>query len=255
MTGVKEGAMVTSDSFIVQFLEGRRTVAWWCRQQAADPRQAERLVNLVRWAFLDAVRDASAAEFDLIDRGKALGAIDWDAVADAFRPGAATTPTLTVDVVLFGETDEPEGDRPLDLLLIRRAHEPFRGEWALPGGHVNPGELLEDAARRELREETGVSVDRLTQIGVFDAKGRDPRGWTISVAYYGFTLQAVHDPIAADDAAAVAWGAAGARIGNLAFDHRYIVRAALVLLLAQLEGRASDAQRHLLYWLREECRR
>jgi 8-oxo-dGTP diphosphatase len=112
-------------------------------------------------------------------------------------------PALTADVVVVA---------PLDgryrVLLIRRRNPPFEGRWALPGGCVEPHEPLEDAARRELREETSVEPARLEQLHTFGAPGRDPRGWTVSVAYLAVldeeAAQALR-PRAGDDAAEAGW--------------------------------------------------
>src|SRR5438128_4986046 len=86
-------------------------------------------------------------------------------------------PSVTVDMIIV--TTEP---RPR-VLLIRRKHDPFAGLWALPGGFVNQDEALDAAARRELREETGVEASAIEQLHTFGDPGRDPRGHTISVAY------------------------------------------------------------------------
>jgi 8-oxo-dGTP diphosphatase len=87
-------------------------------------------------------------------------------------------PRLTVDVIVTVLT----GDRH-KVLLIKRKRSPFEGCWALPGGFVEPNEPLEMAARRELWEETGAEPAHLAQLHTFGEPGRDPRGWTISVAY------------------------------------------------------------------------
>jgi 8-oxo-dGTP diphosphatase len=87
-------------------------------------------------------------------------------------------PLLTVDVIVA----VLRGDRH-KVLLIKRNRLPFEGCWALPGGFVEPNELLETAARRELWEETGAEPAYLAQLHTFGDPGRDPRGWTISVAY------------------------------------------------------------------------
>src|SRR5229473_2080865 len=86
-------------------------------------------------------------------------------------------PAVTVDVIIVTRERKPR------VLLIRRKHEPFTGMWAIPGGFVDMDEALEAAARRELREETGVAVQRLEQLGTFGDPGRDPRCRTISVVY------------------------------------------------------------------------
>lgn len=87
-------------------------------------------------------------------------------------------PWVTVDVVVV----DPQEERP-KVLLVKRKKPPFEGCWAIPGGFVEPNEPLEAAARRELWEETGAEPARLEQLHTFGDPGRDPRGWTISVAY------------------------------------------------------------------------
>ncbi len=127
-------------------------------------------------------------------------------------------PALSVDAVVF--TDEPTR-----ILLVRRAREPFAGRWALPGGFVDEMEPLEDAVRRELREETGLTdIEGLRQVKTYGAPGRDPRGWTVSIAFSA----AVTDEVAvegADDAEEAAWFPIE-DIPELAFDHDEIVRDA-----------------------------
>jgi 8-oxo-dGTP diphosphatase len=125
-------------------------------------------------------------------------------------------PALTVDVALV--TVEP---RPR-VLLIQRKHDPFAGRWALPGGFVDEGERLIDAARRELKEETGLEYADLEQLHTFGDPGRDPRGWTVSVAYLARVLPDQLSPVAADDAAAVGWFLLNAP-PELAFDHAEIL--------------------------------
>lgn len=123
-----------------------------------------------------------------------------------------TTPLLTVDVVLF--------DAQGRVLLIRRGRPPFEGAYALPGGFVDVGERVEDAARRELREETAVTAGELTLVGVYSDPGRDPRGHTVSVVYWGRVTAA--NAKAGDDAAAVEWVGDWKR-QTLAFDHAAIL--------------------------------
>lgn len=128
-------------------------------------------------------------------------------------------PAVTVDVVIVAR------GRPARVLLIRRAHAPFAGMWAIPGGFVDMAEKLEDAARRELREETGVKAGELEQLHTFGDPKRDPRGRTISVVYLARVDANKVKPRAADDAAEVAWH----RLDEpppLAFDHAAILACA-----------------------------
>lgn len=101
-------------------------------------------------------------------------------------------PPLTVDCVVFGFDG---GD--LKVLLIQRDLKPFEGKWALPGGFVRMEESLEDAARRELAEETGLKDIFLEQLYTFGAPDRDPRERVVSVAYYALVSLADHKPQAA----------------------------------------------------------
>jgi 8-oxo-dGTP diphosphatase len=107
---------------------------------------------------------------------------------------------VTVDAV----TVAPSADGGPSVLLIRRAHDPFAGSWALPGGFVDSDEDLEQAARRELAEETGVVAHSMRQIGAFGDPGRDPRGRSISIAFLA-VLDAMSSAQAGDDAAEARW--------------------------------------------------
>ena len=142
-------------------------------------------------------------------------------------------PAVTADSVLFAMRAED-----LAVLLIKRKGNPYRGAWALPGGFVNENEPLERAAARELLEETGISGVPLEQLGAFGDPGRDPRGHTVTVAYYSFVVVDTQ-PVAADDAAEAAWhplkelplpswgGTPPVKSGlKLAFDHAQIIDAA-----------------------------
>jgi len=125
-------------------------------------------------------------------------------------------PAVTVDIAIVTREARPR------VLLIRRKHPPFASMWALPGGFVDMDESLEDAARRELLEETGVKAARLKQVHTFGAPDRDPRGRTISVLYLARVDFSQVKPKAADDAAAVGWHYLD-RPPRLAFDHGEIL--------------------------------
>ncbi|HEX4592031.1 MAG TPA: NUDIX hydrolase [Gemmataceae bacterium] len=134
-------------------------------------------------------------------------------------------PSLTVDVVIVTQEDRPR------VLLIRRKHDPFAGAWAIPGGFVDPGETLAAAAARELREETGVENVSLEQLAAFGDPGRDPRGWTVSVAFLA-RVPAGTPATAADDAATVGWHPLDDLPHPLAFDHDKILARAGARLAA-----------------------
>jgi 8-oxo-dGTP diphosphatase len=128
-------------------------------------------------------------------------------------------PMLTADVVALCAGAPPR------LLLVQRRNPPFAGSWALPGGFVEKGERVADAAPRELHEETGLRVDTLELLGVYDTPGRDPRGWTVSVVYLA-RLDCEAVVAGGDDASDARWFSVGA-LPELAFDHALIVADAL----------------------------
>jgi 8-oxo-dGTP diphosphatase len=131
---------------------------------------------------------------------------------------------LTVDCVVFGY-DEGE----LKVLLIERALDPFKGTWALPGGFVRVDETLDEGARRELTEETGIKSVFLEQLYTFGAVDRDPRERVVSVAYYSLVKLSDHRARAATDAANAEWFPIS-KTPKLAFDHAEILRMAVARL-------------------------
>lgn len=168
------------------------------------------------------------------------------------NPDRYPKPSVTTDICIFARE---AGD--LQLLLVRRGGHPFLGYWATPGGFANQNEPLEETARRELKEETGIVGVPLQHVGVYSKPGRDPRGWTISSAYTALVNREDITASAGDDAAEVCWfsvrfrAEAGGELfsiqlqngnetlqvlpdgGSLAFDHADIIRDALQSLLKQ----------------------
>ena len=123
---------------------------------------------------------------------------------------------VTVDAVIFYRKADI-----LNVLLIQRKNDPFKDQWALPGGFLEENETLEEGAKRELEEETGLKIEKLEQVSAFGAPGRDPRGRTISIAFVG-QINAEVKIKASDDAVAARWFNLS-DLPNLAFDHREII--------------------------------
>jgi 8-oxo-dGTP diphosphatase len=142
-------------------------------------------------------------------------------------PDAVTPVVVSADVV--GLRLRPEhGALHLEVLLVRRLPPPFAWQWALPGAVLAADELLADCARRLLRERTGLPETYLEQLYTFDALDRDPRGRTLSVAYYAlYRLDAPHLQPGRDVADVRWWPVRHLPAGGLlAFDHARIIRAA-----------------------------
>jgi len=138
-------------------------------------------------------------------------------------------PSVTVDIAII----RPNG-KEYQILLIQRAQAPYKGKYALPGGFINKDESLEEAAQRELFEETGVENLGLTQIQTFSDPGRDPRGRVISTCF-GCVLD-IGDKIQikpGDDAADAIWFELN-DLPLLAFDHFTLIQATIVKLLPSL---------------------
>lgn len=170
-------------------------------------------------------------------------------------------PAVTVDCVVFGfdsgselesqsdsqsdSQSEPQSDSQsgaaLKVLLIRRKLPPYEGRWALPGGFVQITESVDEAAVRELREETGVADVYLEQLYTFGAVGRDPRDRVISVAYYALISLSSHPVQAATDASDARWfdlkpplEAERTGLPALGFDHQEILDCAIARLRAKI---------------------
>lgn len=130
---------------------------------------------------------------------------------EQYRAGDYERPSVTTDMVIFTVTEEDADsyrklpEKELRVLLIRRGAHPFLGKWALPGGFVRPNETTEQAAVRELCEETYVEDIYLEQLYTFSDIGRDPRTWVISCSYMALINSDKLELKAGDDAADAAW--------------------------------------------------
>ncbi len=125
-------------------------------------------------------------------------------------------PALTADVAVLRLVEMPE------ILLIQRKEEPFKNNWALPGGFMEMEETLEETARRELMEETSVRAAELIRFDTYDKPGRDPRGRTITQVFVMIWKKEMGQPKAGSDAANLQWFALN-ELPELAFDHQQIL--------------------------------
>ena len=131
-------------------------------------------------------------------------------------------PAVTSDCIVVTKEAEPK------VLLIQRGNEPFKGQWAFPGGFMNMDETTEQCAVRELEEETGLKVTTIHQIGAYSKVDRDPRGRTVTVAYLAM-IDKAKAVSGLDDAAKAQWFPISA-LPKLAFDHEEIMRDAKALI-------------------------
>lgn len=129
---------------------------------------------------------------------------------------------VTVDAIVFAFFADTA-----KLLLIKRRNEPFKGKWALPGGFVGMDEELEDAAARELAEETGLTGVRLEQMYTFGKCGRDPRGRQITIAFIGTVNKGHNKTRAGDDACEARWFDIAKLPRDMAFDHNDVAKLAI----------------------------
>jgi len=134
-------------------------------------------------------------------------------------------PMVTVDAAVFSLTDGKAR-----LLLINRKHEPYQGQWGVPGGFIEMDEELEDAVARELEEETGLKGVPLEQMHTFGTVGRDPRGRQITVVFMGIAGEGQTEVRGGDDAADARWFDIDCLPENLAFDHDAVIRVAIATL-------------------------
>ena len=137
-------------------------------------------------------------------------------------------PAVTADCVIFGY-----GDDGISILLIERKNEPYKGCWALPGGFLEIDESIEEAARRELQEETNLQNITLEQFHVFSKPDRDPRERVITVAFYGVAKRSDYAATAGDDAARAQWFKE-TELPPLAFDHQEVIQMAREKLKEEL---------------------
>jgi ADP-ribose pyrophosphatase YjhB (NUDIX family) len=147
-----------------------------------------------------------------------------------YDPTRYDRPSVTVDVVIF--TLE---ERELHVLLVKRKNWPFEGRWAIPGGFVQMDESLEQAARRELEEETGVRDIYVEQLYTFGDPKRDPRTRVISVAYIALVSADTQPLRVSDESTDVRWFPVQRLPGPLAFDHDAILAIGLERLRSKLE--------------------
>ncbi|MGV1757050.1 NUDIX hydrolase [Rhizobium sp. A22-96] len=143
-------------------------------------------------------------------------------------------PIVSVDLAIFALTTAG-----LEVLLARRGAAPFAGDWALPGGwvHVDEDDNLEAAARRVLRDKTGVATPYLEQVGVYGSDARDPRGWSLSVTYMALISLDAITLRQGGNVVDVTWSPINAEAvaEPLAFDHAAILKAAIVRLRNKVE--------------------
>lgn len=130
-------------------------------------------------------------------------------------------PALTLDAVVFSKEKEK-----VEVLLIQRGNEPWKGSWAIPGGFLEMEETCEQGALRELEEETGLKLSSLKQFYVFDSVHRDPRERIITVAHYGVIDKTKYTAKGSDDASDAKWFDIK-QLPKLAADHDQIIAKAI----------------------------
>ena len=173
------------------------------------------------------IAEETEASFDMVDRISDLPALTIGTMVKD-RGDALPSMSVTVDVAVLSRPDDHDD---LMVVLVRRANEPQRGSWVLPGGFVELEEDLPVAAARELSEETGIRVDpsSLRQLGAYGAPGRDPRGRVVTVAFW-VEIDDLESLEAGSDAAECRLMSVSdllARPAALGFDHAGIIADAV----------------------------
>jgi 8-oxo-dGTP diphosphatase len=139
-------------------------------------------------------------------------------------------PMVTTDAAIFAVTADAA-----KLLLVKRGNDPYKGKWAIPGGFINIDEELEDAAARELQEETGLTGIKLEQMHTFGTLGRDPRGRQITVVFMGIIKDGLDRIKAGDDAAQAQWFDIDDLPPDMAFDHNDVAKLAIEKLKSKIK--------------------
>jgi 8-oxo-dGTP diphosphatase len=137
-------------------------------------------------------------------------------------------PAVTIDTLVYRE-----GNDCIEVLLIKRKKEPYKDYWALPGGFLEMDETPEDGAKRELMEETSLNIEVLKEIGTFGDLNRDPRGRTITIAFYTFIDHRLQEATARSDASEVGWFSVK-DLPPMAFDHEKIFKEGILKLKSHI---------------------
>ncbi len=142
----------------------------------------------------------------------------------------SSTIKVAVDAIVFGYS-KTDG---VSILLIKRKYDPFKNSWAIPGGFVSEQESLEEAVKRELLEETGITVNYLEQLYSLGEPKRDPRQRIISIAYFALVKSSLFQQLkASTDAEDAQWFSIN-KLPALAFDHKKILQTAIERVRAKI---------------------
>ncbi|HEX3029733.1 MAG TPA: NUDIX domain-containing protein, partial [Clostridia bacterium] len=167
---------------------------------------------------------------------------------DAYDPGKFQRPSVTVDMLIFTVTDKEKKnyrklpEKVMRLLMIKRGDHPFMGQWALPGGFVHMDESMDDAAMRELKEETNIDNIYMEQLYTWGDVGRDPRTRVISCAYMSLVDVSNLDIKASDDADDTKWFTVSCKLyqeHKTVMERGYVIQQLLRLELSNDEDKLS----------------